>query len=227
VGGYGSGRPPWSRRRKVERCVRLPIQAFTRRNHRFLRAGCRTEGECFPSIPQTDTKLVIAFLFDTQSPDPSYTLHYRAPVTDEPVTVQGALLWTMAGSGRRVWFGCPECESRRGVLYLPPGESRFACRGCYRLRYAYEDLAARERFKVRAKRFYEKAGSRSEGLEFTPRPKGMRRRTFARYMDKAKELERRGWALAPCPRLVPPKMAGTKEPVTRHSSEQRAWPIPQ
>jgi hypothetical protein len=37
--------------------------------------------------------------------------------------------------GRRWWFLCPGCTRRMGVLYLPPGQTEFRCRGCYGLRY--------------------------------------------------------------------------------------------
>jgi hypothetical protein len=42
--------------------------------------------------------------------------------------------------GRRYWFLCPGlgldgCDLRVTGLYLPPGESAFACRRCYRLTY--------------------------------------------------------------------------------------------
>lgn len=37
--------------------------------------------------------------------------------------------------GVRWWFSCPHCGSRVAKLYLPPGESRFACRTCHGLTY--------------------------------------------------------------------------------------------
>ena len=40
------------------------------------------------------------------------------------------------GSGRyRLWWACPKCGRRAGVLYLPPGAARFACRACHGLAY--------------------------------------------------------------------------------------------
>ena len=36
---------------------------------------------------------------------------------------------------RRWWFLCPNCYRRCRVLYLPPGESIFACRICHNLCY--------------------------------------------------------------------------------------------
>jgi len=37
--------------------------------------------------------------------------------------------------GVRYWFVCPDCWRCVGVLYLPPGEVRFACRHCNNLSY--------------------------------------------------------------------------------------------
>jgi len=44
--------------------------------------------------------------------------------------------------GSRSWFRCPgvrpwaPCGSRVAILYLPPGQARFACRRCWNLTYA-------------------------------------------------------------------------------------------
>ncbi len=47
------------------------------------------------------------------------------------------LAWSrLVSGGRRPWWQCPVCGRRCGVLYLPPGAGRFACRQCYRLAYA-------------------------------------------------------------------------------------------
>lgn len=37
--------------------------------------------------------------------------------------------------GVRRWFRCPVCGRRAVKLYLPPRESRFACRHCHELTY--------------------------------------------------------------------------------------------
>jgi hypothetical protein len=47
------------------------------------------------------------------------------------------LAWShLVSGGRRPWWCCPACGRRCGVLYLPPGAGRFACRRCYDLAYA-------------------------------------------------------------------------------------------
>lgn len=37
--------------------------------------------------------------------------------------------------GKRYWFLCPICDYRVGVLYLPRGDVRFACRHCNGITY--------------------------------------------------------------------------------------------
>ena len=48
--------------------------------------------------------------------------------------------------GVRYWFLCPLCYSRVGVLYLPPGEVRFACRHCNNLSYWSRNRCTLESF---------------------------------------------------------------------------------
>jgi len=44
--------------------------------------------------------------------------------------------FTKVHFGLRVWFSCPGCDGRRGVLYLPPPYSeRFMCTECWNLIY--------------------------------------------------------------------------------------------
>ncbi len=57
--------------------------------------------------------------------------HYRVELTTTPCNLGGI----------RFWFLCPlvensvPCGKRVRKLYLPPGESYFACRSCYNLTY--------------------------------------------------------------------------------------------
>lgn len=37
--------------------------------------------------------------------------------------------------GERVWFLCPACNKRIGVLYRPPLKQLFLCRQCHNLTY--------------------------------------------------------------------------------------------
>lgn len=84
--------------------------------------------------------------------------------------------------GLRSWFACPCCGRRVAVLYLRFG--RFACRTCQRVAYASqsEDLIGRMWRKQ------SKIEARLD--EHWRRPKGMRRRTYARLLGEAVECER-------------------------------------
>lgn len=41
-------------------------------------------------------------------------------------------------SGKRWWFICPGCLMPKRKIYLPPGYSELACRGCYDLIYTLQ-----------------------------------------------------------------------------------------
>lgn len=50
--------------------------------------------------------------------------------------VPSKILTSETGNGgRRYWFSCPECQKRKGVLFVHPLSQRVACRECLRLRY--------------------------------------------------------------------------------------------
>jgi hypothetical protein len=70
--------------------------------------------------------------------------------------------------GRRWYLVCPDCERGCGKLFLPPGEQRWGCRRCHRLRYQsqrhecdwfYRPLAASTGVKKRLlKRYFHGIG---------------------------------------------------------------------
>ncbi len=55
-----------------------------------------------------------------------------APVNYLVVTVTTAIPY----AGSRVWWSCPACARRVGMLYLPNDRDRLACRVCCGLGYA-------------------------------------------------------------------------------------------
>lgn len=87
--------------------------------------------------------------------------------------------------GERVWFLCPRCEGRIGVLYP------VVCRCCMKLSYQSEhesvlDRKYRKAFKVRSK-----LGQKRGGLSvpFPPKPKRMRWHTYLRVRREAMQNE--------------------------------------
>jgi hypothetical protein len=53
------------------------------------------------------------------------------------------------GRGMRVWWRCPKCNRRCGILYMPPGSDTFACRICHDLVYQVQmDRWMRENYHL-------------------------------------------------------------------------------
>jgi len=70
-----------------------------------------------------------------------YTDGTRLPC-GEPIGLAGEY----CNVGRwRWWLVCPRCQTRRRVLYLPPGRTNFACRVCHDLRYKSSLRSRRQR----------------------------------------------------------------------------------
>jgi hypothetical protein len=90
--------------------------------------------------------------------------------------------------GRREWFSCPCCGERAGVLYGPA----FACRSCQRLNYPSTRQCTRDRAITRAVQLRRQLGGDGSLLEpFPRRPKGMKRKTWWRFLSKANRDEQR------------------------------------
>ena len=88
--------------------------------------------------------------------------------------------------GRRWWFVCPHTQQRCRTLYLPNGANRFASRAAYRLAYQSQRDDDMDRRHAKLARICGKVGGpyRGLGAALPPRPKGMRRRTYDRLLDK-------------------------------------------
>ena len=73
-----------------------------------------------------------------EDPDwPRVELHYAIKRADGWRTIAQtvAMCRTAQWRGNRLWFQCPECGKRCGVLYLGQTDSAFRCRGCAGLIY--------------------------------------------------------------------------------------------
>lgn len=93
--------------------------------------------------------------------------------------------------GGRLWAVCPSCVRRCAWLYIGTGGA-WACRSCSGLVYA----STRERGLSRAVSRASKVRARLGGLSgivwpFPARPRGMRRRTYARWRARGLVLEDR------------------------------------
>lgn len=93
--------------------------------------------------------------------------------------------------GRRPWFVCPHCQSRRWVLqYIPRS---FACRECFNLRYSSQIEDTVSRASRRRRRLLEKLGGCGPGQPFPAKPKGMHWKTY-RALEAKDQAQLRSFA---------------------------------
>jgi hypothetical protein len=96
-------------------------------------------------ISKGRSDLPVRYIAEYKGKDLTITLSYHLPgqgTSKREVSEQVRLLSTRPNfGGERLWFACSlqlngkSCNRRVGKLYLPPGESQFACRQCHNLTY--------------------------------------------------------------------------------------------
>jgi hypothetical protein len=101
--------------------------------------------------------------------------------------------------GVRWWFCCPYTHQTVAKLFLPRGGHRFWSRGAYRLGYACQREAPRDRMWRRARKIRRELGGGDNLMDDYPdKPKWMRWRTYDRKLDLLDSLETRAdhlWGL--------------------------------
>ena len=93
--------------------------------------------------------------------------------------------------GRRWYFRCPRSDRRCACLYLLQRAFRFRCRKCYGLAYRVQRLDRVARHQRLFRRIVRRLGEEPEldGWGHLPaRPRGMRRRTYARWESRWERL---------------------------------------
>jgi len=135
MGGYGSGRWGWHRKKtQVEECFRWRI--FGMKN--YLIPG--TWGKTRWMVGEKETGSISFRVLGDDLPvalQVYYTIGKRRGNPEDfdyrINLAKTALYW----GGVRYWFLCPAigCQRRVGCLYLPPCGKYFACRHCYHLSY--------------------------------------------------------------------------------------------
>lgn len=115
------------------------------------------------------------------------TLHYtvkgQTPNDSQRIQETIFLDWTeQPFGGKRVWFLCPHCHSRRGILY---GRVRYLCRKCHGLTYdsqydPYPQLPWTRCHRVRERL----GGDDALSSPFPRKPKGMHHKTYERLRDE-------------------------------------------
>ena len=106
--------------------------------------------------------------------------------------------------GERIWFLCPRCGERVGILYLIPWV--IACRKCSALRYQSQ-IDPSEPARTRARAIRARLGPPLRPGGRPTRPKGQHRATYARLCEQLEQLEdeeraRTGQSLSPIELLV-------------------------
>ncbi len=95
--------------------------------------------------------------------------------------------------GARVWFRCPECESRAAVLYRPKRtrgkravsakDRTFKCRRCHNLVYPSQREDWESRMLRKAHKMWIRVGGQN-----SDKPKGMHWRTYNRLVSEAQHF---------------------------------------
>ena len=126
--------------------------------------------------------------------------------------------------GVRPYLYCPRCWRRVTSLWADAPE--LVCRGCAGVRYPSKSLLTHERKLQRAQEIRQRLGGSMTALsEFGPRPRGMHRRTYARLIAEAEELENEG--IVEVLKRVPPPgrrvRSRRRDDPPVNAREERVW----
>jgi hypothetical protein len=94
---------------------------------RLVRLVGQDRGTLLVGDREVDWKLTDSTVSVTHAPADGTA----APVRDTIQLVDTSL----PSGGLRWWWSCPGCRARVGILYLPAGRDRLACRTCCGLKY--------------------------------------------------------------------------------------------
>ena len=208
MGGFGSGRHPWSSRDTVEDLPFFGIKDWVAK-------GLIRPGKTFPLIwpgedgrPEASIDILIekassvypalAGLLPADSSVPDHlqaVLEYsirRAPDDVRPIRDIIVLAQSPRGFAGQSWrFCCPGCTRRVADLY--PRGDHFRCRKCCGLPYQSQRETRRARGLKKAARIKQQLGGTGEYGEPVPeRPKGMHGGTYLRLLEQLAEAENRG-----------------------------------
>ena len=117
-------------------------------------------------------------------------LHLSYMRNGEPVAYHVCLKAELCRFGGLRWFAiCPATRLKVSKLYLPPGARQFLARKAWKLAYASQNVApgfdrlCAQRDRLLAKKL------KSNDPDFPLKPKGMRRSTYERHLDKLEYLQ--------------------------------------
>ncbi len=196
MGGFGSGRHPWSSRNTVERfrsrTISIEINDWVERG--LVRPGnvCRLEWLDKDGCPEASIAVRIDTVRVLNEERLRAVLGYQVGPAPEALEVVEEVIM-LAGSrcgfrGRRLRFYCPGCGRRVEKLYL--NEVYFRCRKCCGLGYRSQRKNREDRGLEKAARIKKHLGGEGDfGEPFPERPKGMHQRTYERLREQAEEGE--------------------------------------
>jgi hypothetical protein len=173
---YGAGRPGW--RRKCEQSLPLDIRKLHRHGRlapvqSFGWQWTRDDEPCGNiTITTCEHRLELRYTWTPTRGSPQHKC-YDVPLERARCRFGG---W-------RIWFRCPWCNRRCAVLYGLSGDGYFACRLCLKLAYASE--AEDKSGRLWRKQSKLEAKLREDG----GRSKGMRARTYERYLARIDAVE--------------------------------------
>ncbi|SFF97933.1 hypothetical protein [Neptunomonas qingdaonensis] len=184
MGGIGSGRGfGWNRKATTETVKRLDIRFM--RKQGFLepggvgalqwRLGGRLRGDIL--FRGYDDKLVFHYRVDGE--DEAYSVKQEVALTRTPCHF----------GGTRLWFSCPCCHKRVGLLYAP--QSNFKCRLCHKLPYASQQQGAMDNAISQKHQLGERIFENYKQGRGSQKRKGLHWKTFHRLHIKYQSYEQR------------------------------------
>lgn len=120
---------------------------------------------------------------------------FRIEDQKHALVVDGARHWlvTLTSTpcnlgGRRMWFCCPECDTRRLTLFI--SDHRLSCRSCLRLRFDTQHMDRRTRTHHAIEKLRARLGWKPGVLTpYGRKPLGMRWSRFGRMVKELEALE--------------------------------------
>jgi hypothetical protein len=196
MGGFGSGRPRGSGRRRVEDCRALDVNQLHQMG--CLRAGWAGEGQW----GEGEQGASVSLRAEPGKLHLSYRIRVASAWEDVAETVAIVHVPCRFG-GTRPYFICPgvvggiACGRRVAKLYGPGRHLR--CRHCHRLGYASQSASEVQRRRRHASKIRQRLGGEPGPLA-PPPPKDMPLDVYARLLDQLLAAE--ALAEEACARLL-------------------------
>lgn len=181
---YGAGRPGW--KGKTGQKLQIDVR-------KMARDGLLVAGKFFSWVWWNDagerTSSIGVRVTGNNSISLKYTITGQAGNPDQCINLPIRLDRTACNyGGSRVWFSCPQCSTRVGILYLTHGTWR--CRHCSKLAYTSQSEDVTSRLWRKQRKIERRlAGSAGEWNGWR-KPKGMHQITFDRLRAAIAEIER-------------------------------------